>query len=163
MRKLFVEEALVSDDYGAYRTLSKDHQLCWAHLIRHFRDVASHPDFGEAEIHTLRTTYQEIKATYHATKEACTGLDPKGALPTLTKRLTNVATSTPLDPAPVTRLKTTLLRNIPKYFTCLLFPTITLTNNAAERSLRHLVLKRKISFGVQSHKGAEMMSTLFSV
>lgn len=154
---------LVSDDYGAYRTLTEDHQLCWAHLIRHFRDLASHPDFGDAEIHTLRTTYQEIKAIYHATKEACTGLDPGADRAILTKRLTAVASITDADSAPVKRLKTTLLRNIPKYFTCLLFPTIALTNNAAERSLRHLVLKRKISFGVQSLRGAEMMSTLFSV
>lgn len=30
---------VVSDDYGAYRKLKK-HQLCWAHLLRKFRDMA---------------------------------------------------------------------------------------------------------------------------
>ena len=36
---------VVTDDYGAYRKL-KNHQLCWAHLIRKFRDLATS---GEVE------------------------------------------------------------------------------------------------------------------
>lgn len=154
---------LISDDYGAYRKLALHHQLCWAHLIRHFRDLASHLDFNETEIQNIRTTYQEIKAIYQATKTACSGPDPGEHTAVLTKRLTDVAGITETDPAPVKRHKTTLLKNIEKYFTCLSFPTIALTNNTAERSLRHLVIKRKLSFGAQSHKGAETMSILFSV
>lgn len=154
---------LVSDDYGAYRTLATHHQLCWAHLIRHFRDLASHPDFEETARSSIVCTYQEIKAIYRDTKSACIGPDPSREQTILTQRLTTVAGYIESDPIPVQRLKKTLLRNIPKYFTCLLFPTTALTNNTAERSLRHLVLKRKISFGVQSRKGAETMSILFSV
>lgn len=154
---------LVSDDYGAYRKLATHHQLCWAHLIRHFRDLSASPDFSDTTRHTSLTTYQEIKAIYQATKTACTGPDPGIQRPTLTKRLTAVSLITTADPLPVIRHKTTLLKNIEKYFTCLSFPATALTNNAAERSLRHLVLKRKVSFGVQSHRGAETMSILFSV
>jgi hypothetical protein len=34
------ESIIISDDYVAYRYLAHYHQLCWAHLIRHFRDLA---------------------------------------------------------------------------------------------------------------------------
>lgn len=37
---------VVTDDYGAYRKLSY-HQLCWAHLIRKFRDLAQAGELGE--------------------------------------------------------------------------------------------------------------------
>jgi len=154
---------LVSDDYAAYRYLAEQHQLCWAHLIRHFRDLATHTDFTEAELSSIQALYREIKAIYQATKAACRDPDPLRHQQPLTHRLTTVAEIHTTDPLPLRRQKTTLAKNIGKYFTCLSFPTIDLTNNPAERSLRHLVLKRKVSFGTHSHGGAEAMSTLFSV
>ena len=38
-----------------------------------------------------------------------------------------------------------------------------MTNNQAERSLRHLVLKRKISFGSLTKRTAENLAVLLSV
>ena len=37
------------------------------------------------------------------------------------------------------------------------------TNNAAERSLRHAVIWRKLSFGTQSAKGSRFVETLLTV
>ena len=37
------------------------------------------------------------------------------------------------------------------------------TNNAAERSLRHAVIWRKLSFGTQSEKGSRFVETLLTV
>ncbi len=154
---------LVSDDYGAYRTLAEHHQLCFAHLIRKFRDLAAHDGFTDATREDIQRTYDEIKAVYTATVSACAGPDPQGARPALSDRLRVAATLTAHDPRPVARLKTTLAKNIERYFTCLLFPSVALTNNAAERALRHVVLKRKNSFGCKSDAGASAMGTLFSV
>ena len=80
-----------------------------------------------------------------------------------TKRFEVLSECSPLDPKPLARIKETLRRNISKYLTCLRFPSIPLTSNTAERSLRHLVIKRKISFGSASKKGAETLSVLLSV
>ncbi|MEK7137098.1 MAG: transposase [Patescibacteria group bacterium] len=38
-----------------------------------------------------------------------------------------------------------------------------MTNNKAERSIRPLVVKRKLSFGSRTQKGADVMSVLLSV
>jgi transposase len=154
---------LVSDDYGAYRTLAKEHQLCFAHLIRKFRDLAGHDGFGVQEKEAVLRTYREIKDIYHAVVRACSGPDPHEQHAKLTERFAAVATVHTGDPVPCVRLKTTLARNIPKYLTCLAFPLIALTNNAAERALRHVVLKRKISYGCRSEQGAATLGTLLSV
>ncbi len=154
---------LVSDDYGAYRTLAEHHQLCYAHLIRKFRDLAQHDGFTDAQKEGVRATYREIKAIYRAVKEACAGPDPQRHRMTLAERFHAVSAVHDRDPKPVTRLKTTLRKNIAQYLTCLSFPFIALTNNTAERSLRHVVLKRKNSFGCKSDRGAVALGTLLSV
>ena len=61
-----------------------------------------------------------------------------------TQRLITLSTLRSHDSKKMIRIKTTLRKNIAKYLTCLYDKTIPLTNNQAERSLRHLVLKRKI-------------------
>ena len=154
---------LVSDDYGAYRTLAIHHQLCFAHLIRKFRDCAQCEHFSEAQKEEVRRTYIQIKTLYADVVSACADTDPQKHNATLSARFATVATLQEHDPKPVVRLKTTLMKNIPSYLTCLSFPSIALTNNLAERCLRHLVLKRKNSFGCKSERGAKTLSTLCSV
>ena len=67
------------------------------------------------------------------------------------------------DPTKLKTLKNTMLGKIDRYFICLLKPDVPTDNNKAERSLRHLVIKRKKSFGSKTPKGAEVMSILYSV
>ncbi|MEK7561223.1 MAG: transposase [Patescibacteria group bacterium] len=56
-----------------------------------------------------------------------------------------------------------LTKNLNAYFTCLLHEGIPPDNNKAERALRHLVLKHKISFGSCTQRGADTLSILASV
>jgi transposase len=42
-------------------------------------------------------------------------------------------------------------------------PEVGLTNNEAERALRHAVMWRRVSFGSQSQGGAEMVGRLLTV
>lgn len=154
---------LVSDDYAVYRYLAECHQLCFAHLIRKFRDLAGHEGFSDAQKNDVVGTYRTIKDIYHAVVLACADKNPLRHTRALTERFTVVATVRSRDPRPVVRLKTTLMKNISYYLTCLRFPSIALTNNLAERALRHIVLKRKNSFGCKTDKGARTLGTLLSV
>jgi hypothetical protein len=45
----------------------------------------------------------------------------------------------------------------------LLYKGIPADNNKAERALRHMVIKRRTSFGSKTQKGAEVSSILSSV
>lgn len=80
-----------------------------------------------------------------------------------TKRLKELSMIKKLDLKKLIRYKTTLRKNIPEYLTCLSDPRIPLTNNQAERSLRHLVLKKKISFGSLTKRTADNLAVLMSV
>jgi Transposase IS66 family len=78
-------------------------------------------------------------------------------------RLDQIAMPNTNDPKKLATLKESLRKNRESYFTCLLHDGIPPDNNKAERSLRHLVLKRKISFGSKTEEGAKTMSVLASV
>jgi len=56
-----------------------------------------------------------------------------------------------------------LLKQKEALWTFLEIQGIEPTNNAAERALRHSVIQRKISHGVQSHQGAICRSRLLTV
>jgi hypothetical protein len=147
----------ITDDYGAYKTLPR-HQLCFAHLIRKFRDLAQSDELTENHAYYVKqyTTVAKIFTDLEKNRD-------ESQRDQYTKRLTNLATVTSQDCSKLVRIKTTLLSNISKYLTCLGNPLIPLTNNISERSLRHLVLKRKISFGAWTHRGAENLAILLSV
>jgi hypothetical protein len=78
------------------------------------------------------------------------------------KRLREIAILSDNDPQKLKTLKQSLKQNVKYYFTCLLQPGIPADNNKAERGLRHIVLKRKISYGSKSQKGADTMGILCS-
>lgn len=146
----------VTDDYGGYKKL-KNHQLCWAHLIRKFRDLATSKECGDPP---------HYKKHYARVAEIFTDLREnrdESLRESYTQRLTDLSVITSHDCLKLVRIKTTLLSNISKYLTCLGNSFIPLTNNQSERSLRHLVLKRKISFGSWTKKGADTLAVLLSV
>lgn len=154
---------VVSDDYAAYRNLENPHQLCCAHILRKLRDLATSSEIiGEVHNHCV-ATYTTFAEIYAAIETARISFDPKSSYDELTKRLQQFVSAHPHDPAKLTRIKEQVAPRIARYLTCLLYPHVASDNNAAERSLRHLVLKRKISFGSFSEKTAETLAILCSV
>lgn len=144
----------VTDDYNAYKNLP-NHQLCWAHLLRKFKDLANSDELKERQRKYCKEQYQTLGLIY---------VDLKERKPSdYTQRLTELALISPKDPQKLVRVKQTLKGNISKYLICLSNPNIPLTNNQAERSLRHLVLKRKVSFGSWTKRTAENLAILLSV
>lgn len=148
---------VVSDDYGAYRKLGK-HQLCWAHLIRKFRDLAKSGELEEKIRLHCKAEYQKLCLVYDDLKN-----DRRiERYDDFSLKLNELSRIKRLDPKKLIRIKMTLAKNVPKYLTCLKDSKIPLTNNQAERSLRHLVLKRKISFGSLTKRTADNLAVLLS-
>ena len=148
---------VVTDDYGAYRKLKK-HQLCFAHLLRKFRDLAISSELEEKQRIHCKKEYQKLCLIYDDLKQN----QKIERYPEFFKKLKELSIIKTLDPKKLIRYKTTLRKNISKYLTCLSDTRIPLTNNQAERSLRHLVLKRKISFGSLTKRTAENLAVLMS-
>jgi len=158
----------ITDDYGAYKKLFADNrQLCWAHLTRKFRELAESGQLPEskraycAKLHSsLKEIYKELVNALNQPFDLARRQQDKKCL---AKQLAKLTKPHELDCAKLKTIKTTLAKNLDLYFTCLLHSDIPATNNKAEQLLRHMVIKRKISFGCQTQKGADAMSILFSV
>ena len=153
----------ISDDYGAYTKAFAEHQLCWAHPQRKLRDLAESKEFGEEQKKQILSTYQKFSSLYHSIQKKI----GNNLSPYLKKKFKQAFNSLSLshnrDPVHLAKLKESLRKNKEKYFTFLNHPGIPIDNNKAERALRHLVIKRKISFGSKTQRGAETTSILASV
>jgi hypothetical protein len=154
---------LVSDFYAAYNHYLGLKQRCWAHLLRdiHELKVLYPEDTGLAQwaanVHQL---YAEAKAlvSSEARQRRRAQLRLEGRLLALSRPFLN-------DPLAVqAKLCRRIERFIKELFVFVAEPAVPADNNAAERSLRHLVTSRKISGGTRSKQGTNSkmaLATLF--
>jgi len=153
---------LVSDFYAAYNHYPGLHQRCWAHLLR--------------DIHNLRQLYPKdvgltqwamaVRAIYD---DACLISHPDARVRgqeqhRLEEQLLALCRPFVDDPLAVQRK---LCRRVERFLTELFVfvgePLVPPDNNAAERSLRHLVTQRKISGGTRSPRGSATKMALASL
>lgn len=157
----------ISDDYGAYRNLFKTHQLCWAHPLRKFRDLASSDTLEKEKKKHCQEVYESFSDLYADVRETIESSfreeERKRKAKGYLKRIEKIAKEDKKDPKKLKTLKESLQKNKEKYFPCVLHEGIPADNNKAERALRHLVIKRRVSFGSRTQKGADSLSILFSV
>jgi uncharacterized coiled-coil protein SlyX/transposase len=157
----------ISDDYNAYHATFSLHQLCWAHPYRKLRDLATTDVLAEKVRIHCRTTFTHFRALYRDLREVLTQpfdlTEREQYRGTFLARLDTIALLHPLDPLKLRVVKQALVRNRDQYLTCLTHRGVPADNNKAERALRHLVLKRKNSFGSKTAKGAETTGILTSV
>lgn len=161
------DQPIITDDYSAYDGLSKKHGHCWAHPKRKFQDLAESSTLtDERRLHCkefydhfcallgdVKTVVHSPYDRHHRAKEA----DRFRSL------ITALMKPSAHDPKKLATLKKTFLQNTEHYLLCVLEPNIPMTNNKAERAIRPLVIKRKLSFGSKTQKGADVMSILLSV
>lgn len=154
---------LSSDFYAAYHHYDGPKQRCWAHLLRDIHDLrVAHPadetlGAWAAAVHVL---YADAVAFGHP--------DPRQrrrALRRFEDRLLAVCQPFLERPeAPQRVLCARIARHLSELFVFVAQPEVPPDNNAAERSLRHLVTSRKISGGTRSAQGTDtkmILSTLF--
>lgn len=152
---------VVSDFYAAYTTDERMHQYCWAHLLRDIHDLTErHPKDP-----VLAGWADGVGACFHRAK-AGAALPPRerwairhqcqADLKQLCELWAEVE-------VPHRRLCARILRYLESLFTFVTEPDVPPTNNAAERSLRHLVIARKISGGTRSAAGTRTRMTLASL
>lgn len=158
----------VTDDYGAYRTLfGKNHALCWAHPARKLRDLARSQTLSAEKQAHCAETYAAFCTLYKDVRtmlmQPFVAAERKAEAADMRFRLRILAAPHALDPVKLATMKQSMMRNTKKYVTCLLHPGIPADNNKAERSIRPLVVKRKLSFGSKTQKGADTMGVLLSV
>lgn len=154
---------LMSDGYMVYRKYAK-RLRCWAHLIRKARGLSESLNkearlFGTEilEIFTLL-----IKQIYQAREGPERNL--KEELASKLEKLKKLCEKHKDSKHEKTRkLARELLNDWDTFWTVLEHTELPITNNIAERALRHWIISRRISFGTRSKEGSRAFTLLASV
>ena len=160
---------LVSDFYAAYNHYPGLKQRCWVHLLRDIHDlVALYPDdTGLAQwAEAVRQLYDKAKSVAAAGVPVASGLHRSVSPAQLKLEEQLLALCSPFsndDTASQAKLCRRIERFIKELFVFVSHPDVPSENNAAERSLRHLVVSRKISGGTRSQQGTDSKMTLASL
>jgi len=157
----------LTDAYAAYDHAFDEHALCWSHPHRTFRDIAAAECLSEEKHQHCQEAFQAFDALYadvRAIKARPFVLAERlREKDRIAVRFDEIIMPHPLDPKKLATHKETLCGNRECYFVCITNPHIPADNNKAERGLRHLVVKRRISCGSRTQRGADMMSVLYTV
>jgi transposase len=152
---------LVSDFYGAYTSYEGRHQYCWAHLLRDIHDLTEqHPtDAGvQGWAAAVRDLYGRATAAAPAPGQRA------HQQRAYERELLALCQPYLADPAaPQAGLCRRIATYLSELFVFVADPRVAPTNNAAERSLRHLVTCRKISGGTRSPAGSATKMALASL
>jgi len=157
---------LVTDFYGGYNRYEGKHQRCWVHLLR--------------DLHALKEAYparalivgwaRAVRALYDAARTDGPQLPTATQREGLAHRLGAHATALGLRYAgphntghPCHALAQRLLRHRGELFEFLRVPGLVPDNNLAERSIRPLVIARKISGGTRNAEGTDTYLGLASL
>ncbi|HVP11318.1 MAG TPA: IS66 family transposase [Phycisphaerae bacterium] len=154
---------LMSDGWVSYRGYPR-RLRCWAHLIRKARGLAeSYQRDVRAFGHHILDALNVLMAAVYAAREG-----PPADLPTqhacLLADLHAVCAQHQGHPHAKTHaLAVELLNDWDAIFQVLHHPELPLTNNDAERALRHWVIARRISHGTRTATGSRVFALLASV
>ena len=158
---------LTSDFYAAYDHYPGPKQRCWVHLLRDMRDLnARYPDdrrlarwSGAVKRLYLRANSLAARSPVRDHRRLTSPEQVK-----LEEQLRSLCRPFLSDQtAPQAKLCRRIERSIEELFVFVSNPDVPSDNNAAERSLRHLVVSRKISGGTRSPRGTESKMTLASL
>lgn len=160
---------LGSDFYGGYNIHQGLHQRCWVHFLRDIHDLKKlHPDRRE-----LWQWAKEVKQIYERAKAAPA---PDPHVPPAKQHAQRVTLQHAFEQelwqvcapfvhtqAPMRTLCERVERFLPELFVFVAYPGVPSDNNLAERSVRPLVIARKISGGTRSPKGSSTRMGLASL
>ena len=156
---------LMSDGYKVYRQFLK-RLRCWAHLLRKARGLAESLDkptqaFGKKTLDLLHTLMDAVKDARKKPPDKALSEIYRELLDDYRRTCERVEASAPTEKA--RKLAVEMLSDWEAIFKVLDHPHLPLTNNEAERALRHCVILRRISYGTRTHQGSRIFAILASV
>lgn len=153
---------LVRDDYGAYTKLSMSQQSCWTHLLRKSYDAKE----AEGASEEVKGLHSKLKQLFTLLLEDLAQPFDEGQrqilhtwyMQDLSKIVTTIYISKDAQ-----AIQTRIKNQGANLLTALLYDSVPLTNNAAERAIRPLVVTRKISGGSKTPQGARTHAVNMSI
>jgi transposase len=165
---------LVSDDYAAYNAVAaRQQQTCWNHLRTRAIEVRQQIELAGAASRVPRSlefcgklerfALRVCKLGRKLKKKKLSRTRARGMIPALQRELRRIGKKKLEHAAAETLRLRVMEKDRDKLFTFLRIKGVEPTNNHAERSLRFLVIMRKICFGTRSAAGSESHGVLTSL
>jgi hypothetical protein len=159
---------LVSDFYAAYNIYAGKHQRCWVHFLRDLHDLREAHATGEqgeavaAWVAAVRKLYDTARAFVQ--DAAPPQADREAQYVTLVEQVHALGLQyAQAKGHPCQALAKRILRHEDELFQFVLVDGLSADNNLAERSIRPVVVVRKISGGTQSAEGSKTRMALASL
>jgi len=157
---------LISDFYAAYNGYKGRHQRCWVHLLRDLHELKEEQVGNEPVLQwarDVRVLYEEARAALAGIREH-TDPEREALYHSLVERVQKLALPYARDKQhPCWALAKRLLRHQDELFQFVRVDGLPADNNLAERSLRPVVVTRKISGGTRSPAGSKTRMALASL
>jgi transposase len=160
---------IVADCYAAYDHFLGPKQRCWAHLVRDL-ETLQHEHTADTEtvawVAGILQIYAQARLPRPAAEDGMTHEAVRARAQRARQCEALITALCPPDLAPTlpyTTLATRLRTHLSELFTFVRDPAVAPTNNAAERSLRPLVIARKVSGGTRSATGSRTRMILYSL
>lgn len=163
---------LVTDFYAAYNDFPGEHQRCWAHLLR---DLHSLKEEHKADEEVLGWA-AALRRLYDTAQDALSGPSPPTppteqerediyaqAVEATAQLARKYANAKQHRAHPCHTLSKRLLLHLDGLFQFVRQPGLSADNNLAERSVRPVVVMRKVSGGSRSERGSGTRMTLASL
>jgi len=155
---------LMSDGYRVYRQFLK-RLRCWAHLVRKARGLMESYNkesqaFGKETLDFLNSLIEAIKNARENPPDKPLSKFYKEQLLSYRHACEQMKSSAHKK---TRELAVEMLNDWEVIFTVLDHPHLPLTNNEAERALRHWVILRRISYGTRTEQGSRIFAILASV
>ena len=153
----------MTDGYKVYRAY-KNRLRCWAHLLRKARGLSESlnkeaQEFGEKALAVLTIL---MEAIYRAREVPGENLVEKYR--ELLEQFRSLCEQyQDADHKKTRELAREFLNDWEAIFIVLAYPHLPLTNNEAERALRHWVILRKLCYGTRTQQGSRAFTLLASV
>ncbi len=153
---------LIRDDYAGYAAVALLQQSCWAHLLRVSHTEATR-DTASEEVKSLHKT---LKTLFFLLAEDIAQpfnkKDREEWYADYTKDLQRII-ETKYHARDAKKVQTRIANQNTNLITALLYEGVPLTNNAAERAIRPMVVTRKISGGSKTKTGAKAHAVNMSI
>ena len=157
---------LISDRWSAYNWIpTEQRQLCWAHLIRHFKGFADYGTQPQRLGIDLLACGKRMFDDWHRVRDGTlTRADFQHLMGPLSGEIVELLRAGSRCDAPkVAGRCREILKLEGALFTFVRVAGVEPTNNIAERALRPAVLWRKGSFGTDSEAGSRFVERILTV
>jgi transposase len=149
---------IICDGLSAYEEYTKYLQRCWAHILRETRELAKKYDDAKSMHKWMTDLFIIVKsASIRDSKNKRKRIYNK-CLREMKWMIEKFSSYNHLE-----KVITTIKNGLNFWFTRILHPQIEPTNNAGERSLREIVVMKKIIGTLRNQDGADVMAKMMTL